>query len=132
MVWHLLRIKGKGLAVCTGLTSPDCLAQYRAYHDSLTKKKAGRERGAEELMTALTKQQKEAMWRLQAKYEVDLKPVNSSSSIGCGQMTIDVGIEHASQLDIRKSNKAVMEMAIADFFYCENIPNWVAESSHFQ
>ncbi len=57
-----------------------------------------------------------ATWRLQAKYEGDPKPINFSASIGGGQMTIDVGMEHASQLDIRKSNNAAMEMAITDFF----------------
>ncbi len=56
------------------------------------------------------------MRRIQAKYEGDRKPVNSSASIGSGQMIIDVGMECASQLDVRKSNNAAMEMAIADFF----------------
>ncbi len=41
-------------------------------------------------------------------------------------------MECTRQLDIRKSNNAVMEMVIADFFHCENIPDWAAESSHFQ
>ncbi len=66
-------------------------------------------------MTALTKQQKEATWRLQAKYEGHPKLVNSSASISGGQMTIHVGMEHTSQLDVRKSHNAAMEMAIADF-----------------
>ncbi len=71
------------------------------------------------------------MRRIQAQYEGDPKPVNSSASIGGGQMTINVGMECASQLDIRKSKNAAMEMAIADFFHCENIPNQAAESSCF-
>ncbi len=44
-------------------------------------------------------------------------------------MTIDVGMEWASQLDIRKSNNAAMEMAIADFFtvriYLTRLPSLV-------
>ncbi len=52
------------------------------------------------------------------------KPVNPCAFVGGGQMTIDVGMEHASQLDIRKTNNAAMEMAIVDFFHCENI-SWV-------
>ncbi len=67
-------------------------------------------------MTALTKQQKESMERLQAKYEGDPKPIDSSASNGGEQMTINVGMECTSQLDIRKSNNAAMDMAIADFF----------------
>ncbi len=131
MAWHLLRIMGKGLAACASSIQPDCLAQYCAYHNGMNEKKEGRKRGAEELMTALTKWQQEATRKLQVKYEGDPKPVNSSISIGDGQMTIDVGMERASQLDIRKSNNAAMEMAIADFFHCENISDWDAESSQF-
>ncbi len=72
------------------------------------------------------------MQRLQAKYEGGPKPINSSASIGGEQMTIDVGMERASQLDIRKSNNAAMDMAIADLFHCENIPEQAAESSQCQ
>ena len=35
-------------------------------------------------------------------------------------------------MDIRKSHNAIVEMAIADFFHCENIPDAVAESSRFK
>ncbi len=82
-------------------------------------------------MTALTKQQKEAMQRLQAKYKHEPKPVNSSASIGGEQMTIDVGMECATQLDMRKSNNAVIEMAVADFVHFVNIHDWTVESSCF-
>jgi hypothetical protein len=34
-------------------------------------------------------------------------------------------------MDIRKSNNATLEMAIADFFHCKNIPGSVAESPRF-
>ncbi len=82
-------------------------------------------------MTALTKWQKEARWRPQDKYEGEPKPVNSSASIDGGQMTIDVGRERTSQLNIRSSNNAAMEMAIADFFHCEDIPYCATQSSCF-
>ncbi len=82
------------------------------------------------MMTTVSEQQKEATWRLQAKYDSDPKLDKSSASIGDGQMTINVGMEHASQLDIRKSNNAAMEMVIADFFHCENISDQAAKSSH--
>ncbi len=67
-------------------------------------------------MTAQIGQQKEATQRLQAKYEGEPKPIISSASIGGEQMTIDIGMKHVSQLVVRKSNNAAMEMAIADFF----------------
>jgi hypothetical protein len=34
-------------------------------------------------------------------------------------------------LDIRKSNNATVEMAIADFFHCENIPDAAVELPRF-
>ncbi len=71
------------------------------------------------------------MQKLQAKDDSDPKPVSSSASNGGGQMIINVGMGQASQLDTRKSNNAVMEMAIADFFHCEKIPDQAAKSSQF-
>ncbi len=32
-------------------------------------------------------------------------------------------------MDIRKSNSALLEMAIADFFHCENLPDRAVESN---
>ncbi len=67
-------------------------------------------------MATLMGRHKQAILRLQAKYEGDPKPINSPVSIGGGQMTINIGMESASQLDLRKSNNAAMEMVIAIFF----------------
>ena len=36
------------------------------------------------------------------------------------------------QLDIQRSIDAAVEMAIADFFHCKNIPNAVVESPRFK
>ncbi len=70
-------------------------------------------------MTALTKQQKEATLRLQAKYEGDPKPVNSSASIGGGQITINVGMECASQLDKRNPTMLPWIWPLLTFSLCE-------------
>ncbi len=45
------------------------------------------------------------------------------------QRSISASIKNT---DIRKSHNAIVEMAIADFFHCENIPVAVAESSRFK
>ncbi len=136
MAWHLLGIKGKGLAVCNEAIPPEQFGWYcgHGYYVGTTEKKEGRKRGADELMTALTERQADATRNLKSKYigNTSQNPVKSCASVGGGQMTIDVGMEHASQLYIRKSNNAAMEMAIADFFHCENIPNQAVESSHFK
>ncbi len=54
------------------------------------------------------------------------------SSGQCGlQMSIDVGIKKGKTMDIQKSNSALLEMAIADFFHCENLPDRAVESNCF-
>ena len=40
--------------------------------------------------------------------------------------------EFIQNMDIHKSHNATVEMAIADFFHCENIPDAVVESSRFK
>jgi len=45
------------------------------------------------------------------------------------QPSINASFENMS--DIRKCNNASFEMAIADFFHCENIPDKVVESERF-
>ena len=47
-------------------------------------------------------------------------------------MTIQTGMERTCQSDIRHTNNAILEMAIADFFHCKNIPDRVVESSRFK
>ncbi len=42
------------------------------------------------------------------------------------------GMEHTSQSDIPHTNNAILEMAIADFFHCKNIPDRVVESTRFK
>ena len=45
------------------------------------------------------------------------------------QSSISASIQN---MDIRKSHNAIVEMAIADFFHCENIPDAVVESPRFK
>ena len=53
---------------------------------------------------------------------------SSSSTSLQGQRSVST--MHRSY--IRRSNDATVEMAIADFFHCENIPDAVVESSRFK
>jgi hypothetical protein len=53
-----------------------------------------------------------------------------SSSASLIQTSIPAGLQH--QTDICKVNNALAQMAIADFFHCENIPDLVVESSRFK
>ncbi len=54
----------------------------------------------------------------------------SSSSVSSLQPSISAGIQH--QTDICKVNNALAQMAIANFFHCENIPDMVVESPRFK
>ncbi len=44
-------------------------------------------------------------------------------------ITIDVGIERGKTMVIRKSNSALLEMEIMDFFHCDNLPDRAVESN---
>ena len=49
-----------------------------------------------------------------------------------GQTSILSGFDWVMSNDIRRSNDAQLEMAIADFFHCENIANRAVESIRFK
>ncbi len=82
--WHGTYLGLRVRVLLSALVQFCQIIYYCAYHDGTSEKREGRKRGAEELMTALTKQQKEATQKLQVKYDGDPKPVNSSGSLGGG------------------------------------------------
>ncbi len=47
----------------------------------------------------------------------------NQSNKGGLQMFIDVGIEKGKTIYIQKSSSALLEMAIADFYHCEDLPD---------
>ncbi len=47
-------------------------------------------------------------------------------------MSIQAGMERVCQTDIQNSNNSILEMAIADFFHCKNIPDCVVELVRFK
>ncbi len=61
-------------------------------------------------------------------------PIDLSVSSGWGgmQMSIEVGIEKGKPMDIQKSNSALLELAVVDFFHCENLPDRAVESNRFR
>jgi hypothetical protein len=54
----------------------------------------------------------------------------SLSSVPSLQPSISAGIQH--QMDICKVNNVLAQMAIANFFHCENIPDMVVELPRFK
>ena len=59
-------------------------------------------------------------------------PLSCPPPMTKGQTTILSGFDRVVSNDIRRSNDAQLEMAIADFFHCENIADRVVESTRFK
>ncbi len=58
---------------------------------------------------------------------------NALSSLASSyQMSIQDGMVFVCQTDIRHSKISILQLAIADFFHCENIPDCVVESVCFK
>jgi hypothetical protein len=64
------------------------------------------------------------------KYFESTGTCKSTPSLG-NQPAIDTSFEHLVQQDLHRVNHAKMDMAIANFFHCDNIPDSAAESSRF-
>ncbi len=47
-------------------------------------------------------------------------------------MTIHVGLEKTNELSIQRSNDTDLEIAIVDFFDCDNIPNQIVETTQVE
>ncbi len=45
------------------------------------------------------------------------------------QMTNHVNLEKTNELSIQRSNDTDLEMAIANFFHCKNIPNQIVQAT---
>ena len=89
----------------------------------------------DKLMTSLTHHHDAAaaMHTNSCKKQERPTPIDLSVSSGRGglQMSIEVGIEKEKTMDIRKSNSVLLEMTIADFFRCENLPDRAVKSNCF-
>ncbi len=91
---------------------------WKLYND--TKEKTGsKKRAAHDEMLCVSESQSNAASAL-------------ASSKKAYQMSIRAGMECVCQTDIQHSNNSILEMAIADFFHCENIPDRVVESVRFK
>ncbi len=92
-----------------------------------------KKQGIDDLMNALTNQHYAAVSML-TKHQNNQDrstpvDVSVSSSKGSLQLSVDVGIEKGTTIDIQKSISAVLEMAIVDSFNCENLLDMAVESN---
>ena len=87
-----------------------------------------KKRAAEDASLCVEGSQMSASMELQASWS----KVPATDVASKRQMPIQVGMEKTTHFNIQRSNDANLEMAIVDFFHCENVPNRVVESTQFK
>jgi hypothetical protein len=150
----VFKIKGGDIAVCKAAILNKFLKKYQALYDSGRERINSKKHSSEVIYESVGLQQESAVGNLLKKRGVVvsgsvLSPLSESpfSSALAGTSTpisviAPISVREGKQnsfafssqrtmsmmnLDIRKSNNATAEMAIANFFHCENIPDAVVE-----
>ena len=128
MIAHLLQWPGMHVKPCLGKIDEDSKKNYEELYNRKNSKKAGKKRVHEDSAQSIQDSQSSLAQALVASRSPPLlcPPVNK------GQISILTGFDRASSNDIRRGNEAQLEMAIADFFHCENIADRVVESARFK
>ncbi len=119
MLHHVLKVPD-ALAKCKGTIPPAYHQQYLNLYNNSKEKSGTKKRAADNNEIIVSDLQSNTVSTLQ------------SSKRTSRQMTIQTGVEQTNQSDIRHTNNAILEMAIADFFHCKNIPDRVVESTRFK
>ena len=151
---HVLKIKDGGIGTCSAIVNEPFLSRYQELYQKKDNTSAARKRSAIDVESTIASRQETATEQLMAKRGNDRLPnlppfyIPSSSFLPESNATIkkftgststtrfyssQPSISSALQntVDIRKSNNASVEMAIADFFHCETIADSVVESPRF-
>jgi len=145
----VIRFKGGGIKPCKASIPANYLARYQAMRDDGSSKTDSKKRGVEVVDHIVMMQQNSSVATLLAgkrrcgslssnSSKPHLKmshPVSSSASsknfFGTSiQPSISADIHH--QTDIRQVNNTIAQMAIVDFFHCENISDLVVETPRFK
>jgi len=158
----VLKIRGGDIAICIARIPKFNEDRYRALYDKSKERMASKKRSHTQIDDAVQLKQTSAVANLLEKRGVtgvvttspSIMSIHSLPSVQSeipmtirtmaaargsiytstpfalsSQRSISASIQNT---DIRKSHNAIVEMAIADFFHCENIPDAVAESSRFK
>jgi len=152
---HVLKIRKNDIAVCKSAIPEIYHKRYSDLYNSLMGRQAAKKRSSESAEESVAILQNEAVGNLLRKRgQVGVVSVHHSSSVtpasSANHLSFAGGVSASSMssytstkgqsfqrtmstmnMDIRKSNNATVEMSIADFFHCENIPDSVAESPRF-
>jgi hypothetical protein len=150
VLFHVLRLRGWGIKPCKAAVPANSLAQYQALRDKGESQADSKKRSVKVAHDIVETQQSASVATLHAKCSVAMsQPAGAhqggtvisfprsmschkvlSSAVSSLHPSISAGIQH--QMDICKVNNALAQMAIADFFHCENIPDIFVELPRFK
>lgn len=128
MIGHLLSLPGYHVKPCLGKIDEEKKKMYRDLVDRKSSSKSGKKRNLDES----TKSVEDSQGCLSQALVASRNPPLPDRPLNKGQTSIFSGFDRAMSNDIRRSNDAQLEMAIADFFHCENIADRVVESTRFK
>jgi hypothetical protein len=147
-----LKIKKGNIAPCKATIPDRYCERYLALLDSGKGWIKSKKRSNQSIDESVASQQESAVGNLLKKWggvvvsgsaltTSSVSPFSSSvartstiSTRGSHSMPFALSLQRAMStmnLDIRKSNNATVEMAIADFFHCKNIPDAIVELPRF-
>jgi hypothetical protein len=149
-LFHVLRLRGGGIKPCKAAIPANFSAQYQALRDKGESQADCKKCSVRVVNDIVEAQQSASVATLLAKRSVAIsQPADahqggtvisfphlmscqkvSLSSVSSLQPSVSAGIQH--QMDICKVNNALAQMAIANFFHCENIPDMVVELPRFK
>ena len=144
-MWHLLKIGGNGIATCKAVIPIDRLNQYMSLYQHNLGRLVSRKQVVANTIDHVVERQKDAVDALSKKRftsvsystPVPLDTYQKKRRIRLGdtpynQPSIETAVDRHHQMDINRSNNTELEMAIADFFHCEAIPDVAVEAVRFK
>ena len=149
--WHVLKMTNKGIAICRAAIPANYQQRYQNLWDKSSNKKAAIKRAGDTNEDNIVQRQQNAVRSREQSTSRSMGGASTSSTPrsthnntlgfaalpksnnnrgGNGSLTnaptnqpsINASITNYSQMDIRKSNNAQLQMAIADLWHCEKLP----------
>ena len=140
---HVLKIKKGGIGVCKAVIPPQYLARYTLLNGHNYNRIESNKRTIHQIDVSVESTQQSAVSSLLQKrghaggLSVTSTPTvtrvrGSTTPFERSSFALSSGSQQRTMssvnMDIRQSNNASVEMAIADFFHCQNIPDAVVET----
>lgn len=138
-LYHLTKTPNGGIGICKGVIDPPFAARYKALLDKSQARKSARDKASASVDDYVEKRLAPMVTSLSSKKPRTAAPGGSAEAVTFQtsstqkglQPSISASLGKSSQSTITGSNHTALEMAIANFFHCENIPDSAVESPHF-